>query len=480
VKLLRRLSIRTRLFVVYVAILMLGFGVLALFAGRQIASGGREDYEQRLMSEVKLTAQAVADKIGAYTAGYLSEAELKAVFSSYETQINGVLTLIVPQGRRFDVDGDHDTAGRMGARNPPEIESALHDSVTLDERLDASSVETLYTAASVVDNNQMLGLLQLAVPVSNLQIMIVRRWLELGLMIAVIALLGIGAAFWLARSIIQPLYQLRESANRLSQGDFSHRVCYANSDEIGEVAQAFNEMATQVVSMLDEQRAFASNTSHEFRTPLTTIRLRTEALRYDSSLDADTARRYVEEIDDEARRLGDLVEELTLLSRFDAGRAELGYEQIDMSRFAISLRDRMLPTAQEKGITLSLALPPEGIIVRASLTHLSILFRNILDNAIKYTPAGGQVLWTIEAADAAVRHTIRDTGHGIEAEYLPHLFERFFRADKARSRDVAGTGLGLALVKSIVEAYRGSIAVESAGLDQGTTTTVTLPRSPPE
>ncbi|MBI1255828.1 MAG: HAMP domain-containing protein [Chloroflexi bacterium] len=475
---LQRLSIRTRLFVVYVAILLLGFGGLTLVAGQQISAGARQDFEERLKSEIALIAQAVARNVSVYAQNGLSETDLDIVFAEYETQINGTLTLIALGNPHPSDDGGRDGQGRPGFRAEPELEDALRGTISLDERVDASGEDTLYTAAQLTYNGQALGLLQLSVPASNLQTMIAQRWLELGIILALVALLGIGAAVWLARSIIQPLYKLRESAVRLSQGDFSHRVHYDHQDEIGEVAHAFNEMAIQVVSMLEEQRAFASNTSHELRTPLTTIRLRTEALRYNKSLAPETAKRYIEEIDDEVERLGNLVQDLTLLSRFDAGRAELGQEQIDLLRFASSLHERMLPLAREKHITLTLIPPPETLIVKASITHLTVIFRNLLDNAIKYTPEDGTITWTIQKTDAGICHTIADTGHGIEAEHLPHLFERFFRVDKARSRDVPGTGLGLALVKSIIEAYGGSITVASSGQDQGTTITVIMPHTP--
>lgn len=462
---LRRLSIRTRLFVVYVAILLLGFGGLTLVAGEQISAGARQDYEQRLKSEIALIAQAVARSA--------TDTDLQATLAEYETQVNGILTLIPLNTRGPD---GVDRGGRQSFHDAPELENALRGEISLNERPNSAGVDTLYTAAPIGDNGQPVGLLQLGVPASNLQTMIVQRWLELGLIFALVVLLGIGAAVWLVRSIIQPLYKLRESAIRLSQGDFSHRVHYEAQDEIGEVAHAFNEMAREVESMLEEQRAFASNTSHELRTPLTTIRLRTEALRYDQNLDAETTKRYVEEIDDEVARLGNLIQDLTLLSRFDAGRAELGQEQIDMLRFSTSLRDRMLPLAEEKRIRLILVPPKEGLLVKASINHLTVIFRNLLDNAIKYTPEGGTVTWTIEKLAAGVQHTISDTGHGIEPEHLPQIYERFFRIDKARSREIPGTGLGLALVKSIVEAYGGTISIKSGGIDQGAEVIVILPQ----
>src|SRR5262249_21398879 len=123
-----------------------------------------------------------------------------------------------------------------------------------------------------------------------------------------------------------------------------------------------------------------------------------------------------------------------------------------------------------------LELPQESIPVCASLNHLTVVFRNILDNAIKYSPDGGQITWTMTADDKIVHHTIRDTGLGISEADLPHVFERFYRVDKARSRDTPGTGLGLPLAKSIVEAYHGHIAITSEGLGKGSIVTIDWPR----
>lgn len=464
-------SIRTRLFIIYIGILLIGFGALTLIASRQISSGAREDYEQRLKSEIVLIAQGVAPTSDDYLNGTIDDDDLKTAFSQYEASTNGTLTFIQLSNQPQSHEGP-----RQNFRDAMELESAIRGEITLDERPDDTGHDRLYTATQIIYDGRLQGLLQLSVPASNLQTMIAERWLELGLVFGFVALLGVGAAFWLARSIIQPLYKLRESAVRLSQGDFSHRIHYEEKDEIGEVAHAFNEMATQVESMLEEQRAFASNTSHELRTPLTTIRLRTEALRFDPTLEAPIARQYIEEIDDEVVRLGNLIQDLTLLSRFDAGRAELGREQVDMGRFATSLVNQINPLAKDKNISITLNLPAESITMNASLNHLTVVFRNLLDNAIKYTPPAGNITWKIEKANQLILHTICDSGHGIEQASLPHLFERFYRVDKAHSRNIPGTGLGLALVKSIVEAYDGHITIESNGLDQGTRVKVSLPQ----
>lgn len=472
--------IRTRLLLVYVGVLFIGFAGLTLVAGQQISSAARADYEQRLQNEIRLIAQGIRPYVNAESTT-TTDSELDALLADYEKQMGCTLTLFRPEPGDPDDPDDPGTPGEGQGHNynrtAPEIETALRGEIVVMDRKDAYGQPTLYTAAPVLELSKRSVIVQLSVPLDNLQALVWQRWASLWVMFGLITGVALLAATLLAQSIIRPLDALRQTAIQLAKGDFSHRVNYHQPNEIGQVAQAFNEMARQVESMMEEQRAFASNTSHELRTPLTTIRLRSEALRYDEQLDSLSAKRYIEEIDDEVNRLGTLIEDLTLLSRFDAGRAELGNNQIDMRRFASGLEQRMLQPAQAKHITLTLQAPDEILSVCASLNHLTVVFRNLLDNAIKYTPAGGSIIWSITANAERIFSVIEDTGRGIETEQLPHLFERFYRGDKARSRDVPGTGLGLAIAKSIVDAYGGTISIESAGAGQGTIVKVSWPHA---
>jgi signal transduction histidine kinase len=359
----------------------------------------------------------------------------------------------------------------------PELENAIRGGIVITEHNDENGQSMLFTVAPIHNIPQPPTFIQLSVPTKNLQDIVLKRWIVLWLIFAFVTTLALLVTILISRSITRPLITLRESAIQLSQGDFSHRITYTGVDEIGEVAKAFNEMARQVENMLEEQRAFASNTAHELRTPLTTIRLRSEALRHDTQLDEAIAKQYIAEIDDEVTRLGSLIEDLTLLSRFDAGRAELGQGQLDLRRFAINMEKQMRPQATAKKIQLNLSVPNNPIIVNASLSHLTVVFRNLLDNAIKYTPNGGKITWHISECVDGICSIIEDNGRGVDPEYLPNLFERFYRADKSRSRNIPGTGLGLALTKSIIEAYGGLITIESIGKDEGTTATVLWPSS---
>ncbi len=477
--------IRTRLLVAYLGILLFGFGALALVVGQQISSAARADYEQRLQNEISLIAQGISPY---FTADGTDEEQLETSLTEYEDQLDGTLT-VYGQDDTYDRDGPRDDGpidgnpptndepfARDTYRDMPEVETAMRGGVVVVERTDSDGVKRLHTASPIANTLHKPLTVQLSVPVDNLRSLIWERWLSLGVIFALVMLLALIAATWLAQSIIHPLYILRESAVQLSHGDLSHRVDYHGRDEIGEVALAFNEMAGQVESMLEEQRAFASNTSHELRTPLTTIRLRTEALRYEQPpLDADLRQRYIAEIDDEINRMTALIEDLTLLSRLDAGRAELGKNEIDFGRFVPSIQQRMLPQATTKNVRMVITPTDAMLPVKASLNHLTVVFRNVLDNAIKYTPDGGEIHWAITQDAGQICSTIKDTGRGIHPDQLPHLFERFYRGDKARSREVPGTGLGLSIVKSIVEAYGGTVAVQSEGEGQGTSVTIRWP-----
>ena len=466
-------SLRARLIVAYTGLIILGFGGLALLAGSQLSSAVRMDYEQQLNSETNLIAQGVAQYLRDNTQGNIAQSDIDAALATYKDRVDGTISFSADTRPNLPSDGNNPPPSRQGNNSPPNngaIGNRPPQANAVDQR-DGN----LITTAPIMVNGSMIGRLEVRVPNSSLNNAVLQRWLELGVGLLVLALLSISASVWLSNTLIRPLRALRQSAVRLSQGDFSQRIAYTGIDEVTEVVSAFNEMAAQVESMLEEQRAFASNTSHELRTPLTTIRLRTEALRDDATLDAETQHQYIVEVDDEVRRLGGLVSDLTLLSRLDAGRAELGSEEIDFRRFAEQLIRQMTAQAQQSGTQLNLISPAAPIIMRGSLTHFTVLFRNLLDNAIKYSPRNSRIEWRIEQARDQVVSQITDNGRGIPSEHLEHVFERFYRADKARSREIPGTGLGLALVKSIVDAYKGSIRIESEGQDQGTRVTVALP-----
>ena len=480
-------SLRVRMILTYTGLIVLGFGGLALLAGQQISNAARRDYELRLTNEVALISRSLAESSPSQGDTPPTEEELNTILKGLspqpEMQVN-LLPVRVGYDSSFERD-EHFREGIMPEqgwplpdtlKSYPELVAASRNTLIVDHRKDENGRAMLFTAAPAITGPYFMGYIQLSEPASVLQQAVQERWAALGLGVLAITVVALLASIWLSTSLIRPLEKLRDSAIKLSQGELSHRVDLHAQDEIGAVARAFNQMAEQVQAMIEEQRAFASNASHELRTPLTTMRLRTEALRYDQSLDTQTQQQYIVDLDDELVRLSGLVSDLVLLSRLDAGRAEIGTEQIDPVRFAYSLQQTMANQARDRRISLTLETAvDQPVTVNGSLNHLTVLFRNLLENAIKYTPSGGQITWRIFVEGEDVMFTVQDTGQGIAPEQLPHVFERFYRADKSHSRFIPGTGLGLTLAKSIVEAYGGRIEITSPGVGLGTIVTIGWP-----
>lgn len=467
---MNRLRLRTRLLLAYLLLIVLGFGGLAQLAGGQIAQGAEEDLAQGLQDQAALLARSLDKTVEHVLEGKEDKEQLFQRLNGFATQTESRLLLRDVAGRIW-----FDSAPRLA---PPEaggeVATALVGSAAYAVRADEAGVETVYAAAPIEEDDEVLSVVQLARPVTAAAAAVRRRWWTLAGGVGVLGLLAAIASVWLAASLARPLEQLRASALRLAAGDLDARLPDMGRDEIGQVAAAFNNMAGEVQAMLEEQRAFASNASHELRTPLTSIRLRSEALRA-GTLDPTTASQYIAEIDDEAARLGGLVEDLILLSRLDAGRAERGQEAVDMLRLARAALREFGPHAEGQGVALRLDAPVTLPTVRAATNHLRVVLRNLLGNAISYTPSGGAVTCTLGADGDRLLLAVADTGQGVAPEDLPHLFERFYRADKAHTRAVHGAGLGLSLVHSIVQAYGGEIAIDSPGLGQGTTVRVAWP-----
>lgn len=455
---------RVRLLLAYVGLILVGFTALVLLAGSQISSGTLQDFTGGLEDQAQLVARALKEPVEHFFEGESSEAAIQTVLRSFANETEVEVVVLDGRGRILaSSTGSHDVS--FG----PELEAALRGS-----RSTSTRGATAYAAAPILEDGRTIGVVQIAAPLSVTQSLIRQRWLTLGGAVLGLLLLAGLAAYLLANTLTRPLDELRQASLQIAQGDFSQHVNENQLDEFEAVARAFNQMTSQVEDMLEEQRSFASNASHELRTPLTTIRLRSEALRR-GTVDGDLAQQYIVEIDDEAARLGDMVQDLMLLSRLDAGRLQPGQEAVDSIRLARQIMNEVAEDAEAHKITLVLEAPESVPLIRAGQNHVAIVFRNLLTNALKYTPDGGRIVWRMATDNDAILHTIHDNGLGIAPDDLPHLFERFYRGDKSRSRQLPGVGLGLPLSKLIVEFYGGTIWLESNGLQQGTIAHVRWP-----
>lgn len=279
---------------------------------------------------------------------------------------------------------------------------------------------------------------------------------------------------WMASTLTRPLTDLRATVQAMTTGNLGARTDTKAPIEIRQLAADFNQMAEAVEAMMAEQKAFASNAAHELRTPLTAIRIRTEALLEDDP-DEALIQQYIREIDDESNRLTRLIEDLRFLSQADSQNLAVGIEQVDVGRVIYAVQQELAPQIQGKNLDLSLQLPYEPVLLRSSMAQLRVVIRNLIENAVKYTPEDGKINVMLEQCKDDVQITIADNGIGIASADLPNLFTRFYRVEKSRNRKVPGMGLGLSLVQSIVELYGGTIVISSDGLGKGTTAQVRFP-----
>jgi heavy metal sensor kinase len=287
-----------------------------------------------------------------------------------------------------------------------------------------------------------------------------------------LALAG-GLSYLLARKALAPVEQLRSQTQQVTADRLDRRVPVANPhDELGRLAETINAMIARLERSFAEVRRFTADASHELRTPLATIRTEAEvALR--SPLTLADHQQLLGSILEECGRLTDLTDQLLALAREDVGLARPAREPLDLGALVGETAETMRPLADAKGVRLR-ATQDGAVPVYGDPIRLRQVFFNLLDNAIKYTPGGGQVEAGVGRRDRAAVAVVRDTGVGIPAEHLPHVFDRFYRVDMARSRAEGGTGLGLSIAKSVVEAHGGRIELASTP-GRGTVCTVTFP-----
>jgi len=273
------------------------------------------------------------------------------------------------------------------------------------------------------------------------------------------------------RGILRPIGALTAAARRMEGGDLSQRVRVTSRDEIGQLGLAFNAMADGLARTEQLRRNMVADVAHELRTPLTNLRGYLEAMR-DGVI--EVRRETIESLYDEALLLTHLVDDMQDLSLSDAGRLALHRESVDAATLVSSAALAAAPQASAHGISLRVEPVPPLPPVYVDPQRVGQVLRNLLSNALAYTPAGGTVAIRASAERDVVRIDVRDTGAGIPAEHLPNVFERFYRADPSRARATGGAGIGLALVKQFISAHGGEVAVESE-VGQGSCFSFTLP-----
>lgn len=278
----------------------------------------------------------------------------------------------------------------------------------------------------------------------------------------------------LADAVLGPVDRITRAAQTIGARNLKQRVeVPASHDELARLAETFNQMIARLDDAFERERRFTDDASHELRTPLTVLRSDIEiALRRERT--AEEYQRVLQRALDEIVRLCRLVDDLLMLSRSDTGRLTLELVPLSLGDLCRDIGDHLQPLIEERGLHLTLEIPESPIVVSGDQRRLKQLLLNLLDNAIKFTPAGGQITVGLSQREGRAVVEISDTGCGIAPEDLPHIFERFYRRRQKARDQASGSGLGLAIARWIVEAHGGNISVTSEP-GKGSTFTFDLP-----
>ncbi|HNS50171.1 MAG TPA: ATP-binding protein [Anaerolineae bacterium] len=501
------IGIRTRLMLSHLAVIVVAMGLSGFLLLSLLERYFLQAMEESLLAQAEITAQALAPGV---LAGAEAQAVPSAAFnalqqqaSNYSLQAENVAPAgeASPQGaadlgylsnstlqissaldtriRILDAAGmvvaDSAQSGRgTSLADDPAVTEALAGRQS--SRVEGTGSDALMALALPWEaGGQQIGVVYLSQPLRDVTAVLhdLRlRWLAATLLAL---LLSAATAILLSGAIARPLRRLTEAAGEVAGGNLDLRVPVEGRDELGQLSTAFNDMTGRLRSTRQAQVDLVANVSHELRTPLTTVKGMVETLRDGAVEDVETRDRFLASVEGEADRMIGLVNDLLLLSRADSGALDLRQAAVDLGAAAARTLDRLRPLAEKKQVALQLDSSEEPLAVWADESRLERVLVNLLDNAVKYSRPGGRVTVSLRRLPGKVAEVqVRDEGLGIPAEALPRIGERFFRGDRARSREEGGSGLGLAIARALVEAQGGRLSLDSRE-GQGTTATFTLP-----
>ncbi|MRS12773.1 MAG: HAMP domain-containing protein [Actinobacteria bacterium] len=475
-----RSSIRTRLLAAFLVVAVASALGLSVYFLSELESYGLRKLEERLNSESLVLAGMVAAQMNASGEHVLSQGRAVAL----RDELARLGPMIATHVRILDAEGvalvDSAEPGDIGARydKTPEVASALEGTRGAATRITENGRVALYVANPVMVNGRVAGVAYTSATTFSIRTLLRDYRLRLGAAVLLFVVLAFVLTEVLSQWLSAPLRDLARTAVAFAGGDHSVRVRPRGSSEIRALGDAFNEMADEVQTVMSElteeerrKTRFVSDVSHELRTPLTAIRGAAETL-LDGDVPEDDARQFLSTIVRESARLSRLANDLLTLQRIEGATGELPITRVDLGETAQHAIEGLAPLTESRGVRVILegSAPP----VLGDKDRLQQVLGNLIDNASRMTPEGGtvRVLVSSEGRESVVR--VLDEGPGIAEEDIPHVFDRFYRAQASRDRSSGGAGLGLAIVSAIVRSHAGTVAAASRP-EGGTAFTVRFP-----
>lgn len=462
-------TIRARLTLGYVALLAV---ILILFSGVLYLTLARS-LDQQVDDNLAVNAEQAAGAIN------IDQGQIN--FQTNEgdpSDVAGVrdrgylVRLVDAQGALLD------TNARFAALPvSPDALRAARNGQSVYETVTASGVAYRIYSRPITENNQFYGVLQLAQSLDDVMSTLQSLALLLALIVPLTLAFASFGGFWFAQRALAPMDRITRAAQRISAQDLSQRLNLdLPDDEVGRLARTFDAMLARLDEAFQRERQFTADASHELRTPLTVMRG-----EIDVALNRPRAKeeyaRVLRELGQDVDRLTQMANDLLVLARADASKLPIAFDAVNAQRLLQAVGDEMRPLADERGITLIENAEAKLTLWADEDKLLNVLF-NLVENALKFTPRGGTITLSATRENEHAVIAVADTGAGIAPEHLPHIFERFYRADEAHAAN-GGAGLGLAIAHALVTAQRGTIQAHSV-LGQGTTFTIRIPMQRPD
>ena len=421
-------------------------------------------------------ASLSAEKLAASVAPFFASADLDAMADTLDSaaaDVEGRILLIDAEGKI-----QLDTLSLLeGTRvNVPEAIAVLNGSESQAYGIHPLGNEGEYAAlcaASMTIDGETLGAVLLSTPVTELRQAIQTVERQLMTVFIVVAAAALIAALIFAVTLTAPIKALTSTIRRMGKGDLSARVKVRASGELKALADSYNAMAEKIENFDQSRSQFVQNASHELKTPLATMKILLENLIYQPDMPSELRAEFMQDMNHEIDRLSGIITDLLTLTQMDSKQTAMKMENVDLSALCEDTVHAHQLAATKAKLSLQADIA-ESVTLLGDESKLSQVVYNLIDNAVKYTPEGGSVHVSLKSDSREAVLVVRDTGIGIPEEDVKHIFDRFYRVDKARSRATGGTGLGLSIVRQMVQLHGGEVRVESAA-EQGSTFTVTLP-----
>lgn len=461
-------SIRWKILLTFLLIIGISFAMMAALLTGLVS---RTLYAQRTR-QASLSAERLASSAAPFFASARTD-ELYELLRDAASELDGRILLVSPDGKVH-----LDTFALLdGSRlSLPELAQALSGHTSAAYGIYPADTKGEYAAlcaAQMTHEGQVIGALLVSMPVTELHNAIVTVEKQLLTVFAVVAAAALIAAMIFSVTLTRPVKALTSTIRRMGRGDLSARASIRASGELKELADSYNTMAEKIENFDRSRSQFVSNASHELKTPLTAMKLLLECLIDQPEMPQELRMEFMQDMNHEIDRLSDIITDLLTLSKMDSQDTALHLTDVDLTALTGEALHTLRPVADRAGQRIVAELA-SGVRLRGDTTKLSQIVYNLTDNAIKYTPEGGEIRVNLTVKGRSAILAVSDNGIGIPEEEQAHVFDRFYRVDKARSRATGGTGLGLSIVRQMVQLHGGSITLSSRP-GHGSTFTVTLP-----